>query len=737
MSARFRFRPSSLTRPARAGATYCVLLASLFTACSFIAPPYQDFVGTRPAVGGGAGDGFGASSGSDDGGSVEPGGGAGTSGMSALSGTAGMAEDAGSAGAAGVAGEPETPDAPAVSAKPVADADVVLEPVVTLSLPAFAAISNYAVDEAAATAAGVPAPLYAPYASTDAAWWDNLVAEQTQARVPLIVFPTRGAYTLDASDINGPGDENPRRLAAWVAALARTTDKNLFTAICLVDTPFLMQVANQLHGAAADTPLDLAQTSDWNDVFWARAVQPWYETIPTANWYLDGDGPLIAFGPITDIAFKNASGNLSKLLSALTTSFNTRFGKSPHYLLDSTWFSADSSLTSNAQVVAQSPWLQPTSASFAFSSYHNYVSGTLVPGYSSASLNLVRQAKDNYGNTVVTLVSGLAGAVTSKARITLLQGFTNLDEAAGFYRSTAWQTPNQNLNLVRRYSDLRTFTLRLEAEGCDRFSDTTPGNSAGAFRRSGDLDVRQLASGSGWAVTGSAAGEWLEFDNVDFSSGAYQFAARYSTSGGGAVADKRLELVIDGVKLVPVIVPNTTNVDNFNTILLGTQMMTHGTHTLRLRFLDGLLDVDWLFVKKLPVQFGLKLSAGNYVSANGAGGSTLNYAPKALGIFEQFVFDDLNGGALEDGDRVNIQTRDGLYLTYTPANDGIAATQRVPASSETFTVNVIGGPLAKDGAQISVLMPDNAHYMTANAAGPTDASGTDVADAQTFTLVKY
>ena len=85
-------------------------------------------------------------------------------------------------------------------------------------------------------------------------------------------------------------------------------------------------------------------------------------------------------------------------------------------------------------------------------------------------------------------------------------------------------------NLLRRYTDPKTVTLRLEAEGCDRYLDTTKGSSGAVFRRSGDLDVRTLSGGSGWSVTNTAPGEWLEFDGVYFSAGNYQFIAKYSTS---------------------------------------------------------------------------------------------------------------------------------------------------------------------------------------------------------------
>jgi hypothetical protein len=549
--------------------------------------------------------------------------------------------------------------------------------------------------------------------------------------VPVVALPSRGAFNLNTSDLTGPGNENPRRLSAWVSAVDRANADNLFETYCFVDTPYLQQIANNVHGTSADTPFDLSQSSDWTSVVWARTIQPWFDTIPATHLFAPGNGPLVQFGALPSTGFLNASGNLNAMLNAVAKLFTAAYGGSLSYVLDQTWFLADASLANNPLVFGESPWLVPSAGSYGLSTFNGKTLGTVVPGFGTPAIP--RHTLDSYHNPVTTLFTGLSNTPLN-TQFAVLQGFTDFADSAGFYRSNAtdWNTPNEFLNLVRRFDDPRTRTVRLEAEGADRYSDTTPGNSGAAFRRSGDLDVRVL-NGSGWAVTGTAAGEWIEFDDVDFSAGNYKFSAEYATGTGQTPGDgPRIELVLDGVKLAPVILPKTANADSFATVLLGQQTMMHGPHTLRLRFLDGLVDLDWLFLEKLDKVSYLHVAAGTYVSATFGGGGRVNYAALGANIWEQFTFDDLNGGALADGDSICLQTWDGLYLTVA-GGETITAGERNPGPAAIFTIRVQGGGPLQAGAQIAIETSDS-HYLTAGASNTLDASGTSVGAAQIFTI---
>jgi hypothetical protein len=650
-------------------------------------------------------------------------------------------------------------DAPFTDGRPVDASEITLQSVTTFGpIPVFGMLTGYASDEPSAARAS-QAPLYAPYDSSDPAWWDELVAEQSQARVRRLLFPTRGTASLDPTDTSGPGNMNPRRLSAWIDAVTRADSASSFEAGCFVDTPFLAQLASSLHGSSAGTPFDLSVQSDWNDIVWLRAIKPWFDTIPSSYWWtLDDDTPggrgpaVIQFGALDAALFTNATGNASQLLTFIAAAFEAGFGSAPAFVLDSSWFTLDPSVQQLGTVVGNSPNFAAPTTPNAFLLYQGHSFGSAVPGfvdpshedpaspnYHSASVVIPRKPSDATSSNETTLEVGLDAASTALAT-TLLQGFTDYTDSAGLYRSAAWDFPNQYLDLVRRYSDLRTVTLRLEAEGCDQFEDSTRGNSGGAFRRSGDLDVRALSSGSGWAVTDTAAGEWLEFTALDFSAGNYEFIANYATTDGPSAnppATKRVQLAVDGKNLLPTRLPGSANADAFSASFLGQATLSHGPHDIRLTFLDGQIDLDWLFVKKTDSLVTLQTSAGTFVSAIGGGNDVLQGRIPRASIYESFSFDDLNGGNLADGDLVNLQSYDGYYLTANTNDGTLGATARAPDSGAVFSVRSLIGPGdIASGQSIALETADGAHYVTVGT-DPNqilDVTGINVADAQTFVV---
>ncbi len=735
------------SRMQRPLAAWLFLLTPAFAACSFFAPSLEDYAKSRGTAGA----------------SMTSGGADGLAGAM-TAGTAGSAGDAGanitgggSGGMGDSAGEAGAPIGEAgwtgdiVVGETISQADVALQPVPVFGMQIVMPLTGYGVTEADVTDPTFPhdAPLYTPYNSTAAAWWDNLVAEQTQARVGVVVLPSHGAYILNGSDLTGPDAMNPRRLASWVSAVQRAGSASLFSAACYVDTPSLQAVKNNFHNVSASTLMDLSVQTDWDDVIWKRSIKPWYDTIPSASWYQVSGGPLIQFGPLAPSSFKNLTGNLSQLLSSVAASFHDAYNTYPSYVLDASWISAEPSLSNNRYVVGQNGLLAAPTSSFSFVNYASMELGTVLPGYTDptyyqsgsagyhdASLLVPRKTVDAYGKTTITLETGLAAGVMNHSYLTVLQDFTDVSHWSGSYRSEAanWATPNEYLNLIRHYSDPQTATLRLEAEGCDRYLDTTSGNAGAAFRRGGDLDIRTLSSNSGWTVTGTAPKEWVEFDGVDFSVGNYEFIAKYSTSGAASV-QKRVQLLIDGKGLTPVIASNTVNGDTFVNTLLSKQFLTPGRHDLRVRFLDGFLDLDWLFVKKVDPRLSLKASIGKYVTAHDGGGSTVIAEGANAEVYEQLTFSDINGGSLQDGDAVYIQVWDGQYLSVTSGQ--LQANHQQVGATEVFTVhNVNGGPIVATSV-IAILSSDKVHYLSVGTAGLLDASSTVVGDAQKFTVGTY
>jgi hypothetical protein len=717
-----------------------MLLAPGAVACSFFSPSLNDYALTRAAGGESA-------VGGADGGSA---GGISLSGMGGMpdvrAGSGGLPQggsgaDAGASGWTGVV----------TRGVSLTEAEVAVLPVVTTGLPSFAAYTSYDIADATAAQTKANVPLFKPYESSTVGFWDNLVAEQMQARVSTVLFPSHGVFTLDPKDMTGPDPMNPRFLATWVAAVERAGAQSLFRTAGFIDARSMQDVSNHLHGNPSGAQMDLSLASDWSDVFWLRGVKPLFDTIPQSYW-LEKDGrPVVQMGGLLQTSFKNISGNLSPLLSAVAAGFHAAYGSYPAFVIDASWFSAEPALSTHAYVLGQNGLLKEDSGGRAFASLKGLTLGTVMAGYADpgyyeasgpkyhdASLLIPRKIKDADGSQVSTLATGMAAAVQNQAFLTVLQDFTGVKYWDGFYRSNAadWETPNEYLNLVRRYSDPATATLRLEAEGCDKFSDTTPGNSGTAFRRSGDLDVRALSANGGWAVTNTAAGEWIEFDKVDFSAGTYQFAAKHASVRTDNI-DTRLQVIVDGEDLTPVITPETTGPNTFAYTLLGQRFMAHGTHDIRVRFLDGQLELDWLFVKKIDAVLSLKASSGLFASAVDGGGTSVLASGATATANERLTFDDLDGGSLLDGDRVYIQANNGLYLNVAPMTGVLSADQRRPGSGALFYVHKQADGAILAGDPVWLQTSDATHYVTVGSGGQLDGMGTALAAPQTFTVGAY
>ena len=131
---------------------------------------------------------------------------------------------------------------------------------------------------------------------------------------------------------------------------------------------------------------------------------------------------------------------------------------------------------------------------------------------------------------------------------------------------------------MRRYADPEPETLRFEAEGADAFYDTTTGNAGGKYADR-DLDVDEIPGG-GWHVGWVADGEWLEYQDVELGCGTYRFTARVGTRDG----TKSMHLVVGGVVLPSVALPDTGDVYQFENVHMGEMQLSAGRYNMRLVF---------------------------------------------------------------------------------------------------------------------------------------------------------
>jgi hypothetical protein len=764
--------------------------------------------------------------------------------------------------------------------------DITLKAPIQGDMPIISPLCGYENSENAAAAANADKPVFSPYLAWTDAWWDNLVAELLQARITNVSFATRGSYSINPGDLNGPGNMNPRRLKQFVDATNRAGVTSMFKIACFLDAPSAQEIYNNFYGLPANTKQNMADNSagvanHWHEIWWLRFVKPWFDTVPQSMWFLENGRPRLEFwGFGSTENTTNQQGNCSGVVNYVAARMQETYGVTPNFIGAC---AQDSTFSSNPLVLVNNPWFAPPNHAFRYRVNANgYSAGTVVPGYGDpTNANYMRRNKpDGSGVNGDTLRDALNSALDANCRFNLLEGWTNVVERMGFYRTTdsptgAWDYPNQYINILRPYTDLRTVTLRLEAEGCDQYSDTTTGNSGGSFLRAGeDLDVRGLVgtpvvsatstlagypaengmdaktntkwiangalpqslqydygsgraavvntyyvtsadndpnrdpkdwtlegsnngtvwtainsqagitfptrkmmqtfavtnatayrfyrlrvtalanstsnnlqvgdfritgstpTGSGWAVTDTAANEWLDFYGVQFSSGYYKFPIRYSST-----AARTVRLSVDGVALPDVVLPSTGNMATFDTAYLGARHLGHGPHNLRVTFVDGGVDVDWIFAKKADpmVSFQSDLT-GRFLTAEQGGNQSFTCNRTTAGIWERFSVNSLTGGsgALANGAVAHLQPYIGYYAT-AEANGGgaLTANRRTPGVSEEFTLVKISGSAGSsiiNGDKVALRSSSGAHYVTVVNSSTVNVSGTAISSGQTFTV---
>jgi hypothetical protein len=301
---------------------------------------------------------------------------------------------------------------------------------------------------------------------------------------------------------------------------------------------------------------------------------------------------VVAFWSLSSYFFQNQRGQASALLRDLRAKFLQRYGEDPVFIVDGTWVSEDPTITTtDAQGV--NDWFDPNRNVFTYRSWGGRRWGATVPSYRDPDTHpgcgaACREQLRRHGGALRDALN--AGR---DARFTLLEGWTNVVESAGFYRSVAWDYPNQYINLVREFADPDLATLRLEAESADTFVDATPQNLGGALR-AGALDVGRLAEPSGWFVGWTDAGESLTFRDLALPCGTYRLTARVATPLDGT----SLHVELAGRTLPARAVTKTNGWNDYRLVHLGELTVGAQRTDLRVVFDSGGLNLDWVFLKK-------------------------------------------------------------------------------------------------------------------------------------------
>ena len=429
-------------------------------------------------------------------------------------------------------------------------------------------------------------PLYKSSASEDD-WWDNLVEEFAFSGQDFFAANCRG-YSPNVPTVDH-GD--PRKLVKLSQAMDRRGVTGRFKIAVFDDCPSSWcanrNVDNGL-GYTTSTPFDCGDTGNYKYI-WTYNIKTAFQNIPDAKRFKYNGRPVVFFWavhPSWTINFGNS--NLKKILQYVRTQFNSSFGQAPYLVIEKSWIDRDPTVNDPTVTDAVHNWFTMTSPSTLYT-FNNVKVGSGVPGFRvvQGTSNMFIDA--NHGQTWINTLNNTRGA---GAVLTLLEGFTDCAENAAIFRSkdvTYYDYPNQRINILRRYSnDPYPVTLKVEAEGCDFYSDLSAGNSGGTFR-DGDLDiVKNGDTYGGWHVNNTQANEWMEWRELPFAAGNSKFQVRYSSNQAASI-----RFAVDGVDLPVTTMPITTN-GVWATIDAGTlSFASDGLHTVRLKIVSGGLSINY------------------------------------------------------------------------------------------------------------------------------------------------
>ncbi|NDP20510.1 MAG: DUF5010 domain-containing protein [Paludibacter sp.] len=428
-------------------------------------------------------------------------------------------------------------------------------------------------------------------------WWENMAEEIEYSGIDFVAMLSRGT-TPNAPD---RGNGNPNHISKLIDAM-NLTGANFKVAI-FDDCPNSWTGAknwNESGGASysTDSPkFDCAVTANWQYIY-DMNIKPTWQAIPDSKRYKIDGRPVIWFWGAKPSWMTNLQGNLSKILTHIKTKCQADFGFTPYLIIEKSWLDNDNTITTAHADGVHGWFTSATQTSYSLwkkddgTLWNGQKFGALAPAFGYAGHEPFLDPKMGYatGNER-RMKAGLDATVGADARSTLVEGFTDAAESAALWRSNDteyYDYPNERLNMLRRYTTSPyPSTLKVQVEACDVIYDLTTGNSGGAYRRGGNLDILKCSdTNAGWYVTATQANEWMEWKELPLLAST-KFQLRYKST-----ASSSIKFSVDGTSLSTITLPSTSGV--WTTIDAGTySTASNSLHTVRLTIVSGTPDINY------------------------------------------------------------------------------------------------------------------------------------------------
>lgn len=432
-------------------------------------------------------------------------------------------------------------------------------------------------------------PAYNTFDSRHSDFYDRTLEEQTTARVGAMMLLSRGCYSPTKND--GPDDCCPLKYTMMVDAIKRAKQESVTKLGLWDDNVEWATIRNYNKKLHKDTPFDFSDTSSWKYVF-DYNYKLFFKTVPEQMWYrLDGK-PVIAIWNALEAFFPKGRSHIGAFLQYIKSEFKKEFGVEPAIIAPKSILDSGSSAKGSDFYCAHDWYSASHKKAFTVMHVNGIQCGAMAPGYRDKcgihkEGKSLRTIERNNGKT---LAAGLSA--NSQSKFALMEGWNDVRESAGYYRSKAWSSPSLYINTVRGHTDASPVTLRLQAETADRFNDSTPENLGGEYQMSG-LDIGRIPGpNGGWHVGWTEPGEWIEFPGVQLGCGIHRFTARCASDGDG----NKIRLDLPTLSSAAI---SKTSFTQYENVHLGEARLAGGEHALRILFETGGVNIDWIFIKKV------------------------------------------------------------------------------------------------------------------------------------------